>query len=133
MKKVKCALIGHGNIGTGLLGKLQRGAVLESVPVVGIDPDSDGLKRVRGWGVKTSAECVDVLSPYVKLDGVWIAFDATGACVDAGNAPKIDALGVMTIDLTSVAIGPVRASPLMAEDTALTMARDRSGAVRQAA
>ena len=30
-KKIKCALIGPGNIGTDLLAKLQRSAVLEPV------------------------------------------------------------------------------------------------------
>ena len=54
-KKIKCALIGPGNIGTDLLAKLQRSPVLEPVWMVGIDPSSDGLKRAQEMGIKTTA------------------------------------------------------------------------------
>ncbi len=112
MKKVKCALIGPGNIGTDLLAKLQRSAVLEPVWMVGIDPNSDGLKRAREMGIKTTAEGVDGLLPHVLADGVQIAFDATSAYVHAENSRKLNALGVMMIDLTPAAIGPFCVPPV---------------------
>jgi acetaldehyde/propanal dehydrogenase len=112
MKKIKCALIGPGNIGTDLLAKLQRSAVLEPVWMVGIDPESDGLKRAREMGIKTTAEGVDGLLPHVKADGVQIAFDATSAYVHAENSRKLNALGVMMIDLTPAAIGPFCVPPV---------------------
>jgi len=105
-KKIKCALIGPGNIGTDLLMKLQRSPLLEPVWMVGIDPESDGLKRAREMGIKTTAEGVDGLLPFVKEDGIQIAFDATSAYVHAENSRKLNELGVLMIDLTPAAIGP---------------------------
>ncbi|MBI5907628.1 MAG: acetaldehyde dehydrogenase (acetylating), partial [Burkholderiales bacterium] len=61
MKKIRCALIGPGNIGTDLLYKLKRSPVLEPVWMVGIDPTSDGLKRAADMGLKTTAQGVDGL------------------------------------------------------------------------
>jgi len=112
MKKIKCALIGPGNIGTDLLAKLQRSAVLEPVWMVGIDPNSDGLKRARDMGIKTTAEGVDGLIPHMVADGVQIVFDATSAYVHAENSRKVNALGALMIDLTPAAIGPFCVPPV---------------------
>ncbi|MEN9689378.1 MAG: hypothetical protein RI998_1375 [Pseudomonadota bacterium] len=112
MKKVKCALIGPGNIGTDLLAKLQRSPVLEPVWMVGIDPASDGLKKAREMGIKTTADGVDGLVPHVKADGIQIAFDATSAYVHAETSRKLTELGVMVIDLTPAAIGPFCVPPV---------------------
>jgi len=112
MKKVKCALIGPGNIGTDLLAKLQRSPVLEPVWMVGIDPASDGLKKARELGIKTTAEGVDGLLPHVKADGIQIAFDATSAYAHAETSRKLTELGVMVIDLTPAAIGPFCVPPV---------------------
>ena len=92
-KKIKCALIGPGNIGTDLLAKLQRSPVLEPVWMVGIDPNSDGLKRAKEMGIKTTADGVDGLIPHMKADGVQIVFDATSAYVHAENSRKVNAAG----------------------------------------
>jgi acetaldehyde/propanal dehydrogenase len=112
MKKIKCALIGPGNIGTDLLAKLQRSPVLEPVWMVGIDPSSDGLKRAREMGIKITADGVDGLLPHVLADGVQIAFDATSAYVHAENSRKLNELGVLMIDLTPAAIGPFCVPPV---------------------
>ncbi len=111
-KKVRCALIGPGNIGTDLLAKLQRSPVLEPVWMVGIDPNSDGLKRAREMGIKTTAEGVDGLVPHIRADGVQIVFDATSAYVHAENSRKVNACGAMMIDLTPAAIGPYCVPPV---------------------
>ena len=111
-KKIKCALIGPGNIGTDLLAKLQRSPVLEPVWMVGIDPESDGLKRAREMGIKTTHEGVDGLVPHMQQDGVQIVFDATSAYVHAENSRKVNAEGALMIDLTPAAIGPYCVPPV---------------------
>lgn len=112
MNKIKCALIGPGNIGTDLLYKLKRSPVLEPVWMVGIDPTSEGLARARELGLKTTSDGVPGLLPHVERDGIQIAFDATSAYVHAENSRKLNALGVMMIDLTPAAIGPFCVPPV---------------------
>ncbi|KWA39209.1 acetaldehyde dehydrogenase (acetylating) [Burkholderia territorii] len=112
MKKIKCALIGPGNIGTDLLVKLRRSTLLEPVWMVGIDAASDGLARAREFGLKTTDQGVDGLLPHVAADDIRIAFDATSAYVHRDNADKLTALGVKMIDLTPAAIGPYCVPPV---------------------
>ncbi|MCV2219946.1 acetaldehyde dehydrogenase (acetylating) [Thauera sp. Sel9] len=112
MNKIKCALIGPGNIGTDLLYKLKRSPVLEPVWMVGIDASSEGLARARELGLKTTSDGVDGLLPHVLADGVQIAFDATSAYVHAENSRKLNELGVLMIDLTPAAIGPFCVPPV---------------------
>ncbi len=116
MKKIKCAVIGPGNIGTDLLAKLKRSPVLEPVWMVGIDAASDGLKKAREMGLKTTAGGVDGLVPHITTDGVQIVFDATSAYVHAENARKVNACGAMVIDLTPAAIGPYCVPPVNLKD-----------------
>lgn len=112
MKKIRCALIGSGNIGTDLIYKIQRSPWLEPVWMVGIDPASEGLERARAMGLKTTALGVDGLLPHVLEDNIQIAFDATSAYVHAENSRKLNELGVMMIDLTPAAIGPLCVPPV---------------------
>jgi acetaldehyde/propanal dehydrogenase len=111
MTKIKCAIIGPGNIGTDLLYKLLRSDVLEPVWMVGVDPTSEGLARAKDLGLKTTDQGVDGLVPHVEADGIQIAFDATSAYVHADNSRKLNALGVLMIDLTPAAIGPYCVPP----------------------
>ncbi|RUT42539.1 acetaldehyde dehydrogenase (acetylating) [Pseudomonas sp. PAMC 29040] len=110
--KIKCALIGPGNIGTDLLYKLLRSEVLEPVWMVGIDATSEGLTRARELGLKTTSDGVDGLLPHVLADNIQIAFDATSAYVHAENSRKLNELGVLMIDLTPAAIGPYCVPPV---------------------
>lgn len=116
MRRIKCAIIGPGNIGTDLLYKLRRSTILEPVWMVGVDPASEGLARAREFGLKVTADGVDGLLPHVLTDGVQIAFDATSAYVHADNNRKLNQLGVLMVDLTPAAIGPYCVPPANLKD-----------------
>jgi acetaldehyde/propanal dehydrogenase len=105
-KKIKCAIIGPGNIGTDLLIKAMRSEVLEPVWMVGVIADSPGLARARELGLKTTAEGVEGMLPTMEEDGVKIVFDATSAYVHAENSRMVNEKGALMVDLTPAAIGP---------------------------
>ena len=112
MKKIKCAIVGSGNIGTDLMYKLRRSTLLEPLWMVGIEPGSEGLARAKSLGLKTTDKGVDGLVPHVKGDGIQIAFDATSAYAHQENSDKLTRLGVKMIDLTPAAIGPYCVPPV---------------------
>src|SRR2546421_7759468 len=90
--KVPVMILGSGNIGTDLIAKLLRSEVLELTAVVGIDPDSDGLRRAREAGLDTSSEGVDWIVQHP--DRAAFVFDATSAYAHRASAPKLLAAGV---------------------------------------
>ena len=105
MAKIKCAIVGSGNIGTDLLFKLRHDPYLETALVVGIDPASEGLAIAKRHGIATTAEGTD---GFVKLhEGIDIVFEATSASVHKANAPVYQRLGKIAIDLTPAAVGPI--------------------------
>jgi len=122
--RVKAAIVGSGNIGTDLMYKAARSALVEPAWMVGIDPTSDGLARAQSLGLRTTAGGVDGLVEYLERDGVRIAFDATSAHAHADNARKLEARGVMVIDLTPAAIGPYCVPPVNLKTHVGTRARN---------
>ena len=102
------AILGSGNIGTDLMIKIQeRSETLELLAMVGIDPESDGLKRARERGVATTHEGIDGLVANAELFArVDIVLDATSAGAHARHAAILEEYGKRVVDLTPAAIGP---------------------------
>ncbi len=117
-KKLRAVIIGPGNIGTDLLMKMKRSDWIEPVWMVGIDPESEGLKRAREMGIKTTAEGVEGMLDAVEADDIRVAFDATSAYVHAENSRMLNEKGVLMVDLTPAAIGPYCVPPVNLADHA---------------
>lgn len=99
-----CAVLGSGNIGSDLMVKLGRSRVLELTAVVGVDPDSDGLRKAAEHGVETSTEGADWITAHP--DRAEIVFDATSAAAHREHAGALAATGVRCVDLTPAKLGP---------------------------
>ncbi len=105
MSKIKCAIIGSGNISTDLLYKLKRSAVLDPAWMVGIDPESEGLQRAAEMGLRTTSAGVAALVPHLREDDIRIVFDATSAKAHPENWQMVQGHDVRMVDLTPAAIG----------------------------
>ncbi len=105
MAKLKAAIIGSGNIGTDLMVKLGRSEHLELTAVIGIDPQSDGLRRAKEAGYAGVDTGIDgfLADPTLEAD---IIFDATSAKAHIYNDKVCQERGIKMIDLTPAAIGP---------------------------
>ena len=104
MDRIKCAIIGSGNIGTDLMLKLADHPRLELTLVVGIDPKSEGLALAQQMGYETTHEGTE---GFVKRhEMAKIVFEATSAKAHMHNAPILKKLGKIAIDLTPAAVGP---------------------------
>lgn len=105
MDKLRVAILGSGNIGADLMKKVMRSSHLELTAVIGIDPDSDGLRMAREAGFKTIATGLDgfLESP----SQTEVVFDATSAYAHQKHAEKLQNHGIRAIDVTPAALGPL--------------------------
>ncbi len=115
--RVKVAIIGSGNIGTDLMMKVMRlSDVLEMGAFVGIDPESDGLKRAAAMGVPITATGIDGLIAMPAFGDIDIVFDATSAGAHARHSEVLLASAKRVIDLTPAAIGPYVVPPVNGDE-----------------
>ena len=105
MDKVKCAIVGSGNIGTDLMFKLRNNPLLELTLMVGVDPNSEGLAIARRHGYETTHEGIDGF--IARQEMADIVFEATSAKVHTAHAPVYERLGKVAIDLTPAMVGPL--------------------------
>ncbi|WP_082743953.1 acetaldehyde dehydrogenase (acetylating) [Alicyclobacillus mali (ex Roth et al. 2021)] len=84
--------------------KLLRSPWLEARWMIGIDPESDGLRRAAKLGLEASAEGLKaVLDRGARPD---VVFDATSAKAHVRHARLLREAGIQAIDLTPAARGP---------------------------
>lgn len=113
MQKIKCAILGSGNIGTDLMIKIMRhSSVLEMGAMVGIVAGSDGLARAERLGVATTHEGIDGLVKLPVYQDIRIVFDATSAGAHKRHNEILQRDGKQVIDLTPAAIGPFTIPPV---------------------
>lgn len=110
MSKIKAAILGSGNIGTDLMMKLERSDVLQLTTMIGIDPESDGLRRAKEHGYEVIDTGIKGFLERPELAD--IVFDATSAKAHIRHAKLLKEAGKMVLDLTPAAVGALIVPPV---------------------
>ncbi|WP_031409977.1 acetaldehyde dehydrogenase (acetylating) [Geobacillus vulcani] len=114
MEKINVAILGSGNIGTDLMLKLERSDVLRLTTVIGIDPQSEGLRLAREKGYRVIDSGIQTFLEHPE----WadFVFDATSAKAHIRHAKLLKRIGRVVFDLTPAAVGPFVVPPVNITD-----------------
>ncbi|MEW9670947.1 acetaldehyde dehydrogenase (acetylating) [Ammoniphilus sp. 3BR4] len=110
MSKLKVAILGSGNIGTDLMMKLERSNTLQLTTVIGIDPESDGLRRAKEHGYEVIDTGIEGFLERPELAD--LVFDATSAKAHIRHAKLLKEAGKLVLDLTPAAVGALVVPPV---------------------
>ena len=106
MRKIRCAIIGPGNIGMNLLYKIRRSRVLECTLFIGRNKNSKNLieaQRIGAGSIVTASNSIQALMD--NPDMYDIVFDATTAESHKTAAAVLKKLKKFAIDLTPSKVG----------------------------
>ena len=101
-ERIPCAIIGPGNIGLDLMYKIQKRAKHLKLALMVGTTESQHLPVAAAAGVPVTDQGIDEL---VRHSEIKIVFDATLASAHKAHAPKLEAAGMVAIDLTPAAVG----------------------------
>jgi acetaldehyde dehydrogenase (acetylating) len=102
-RKLRCAILGTGNIGTDLLIKVMRSNFLECTLFAGRNFRSEGMQRATSLGVNISDKGIRAIVE--KANVIDLVFDATSAAAHIEHWPVIEGLGKIAIDMTPAKLG----------------------------
>lgn len=85
---------------------------LEVSVLVGIDPESDGLKRAQRMGIAVNSDGVKGLVGMPEFADVKLVFDATSAAAHKKHHDIVTGAEKRMVDLTPAAIGPHTIPPV---------------------
>jgi len=101
--KLKCAILGTGNIGTDLLVKVFRSDLLECTLFAGRNLRSEGMQKAISLGTKISDKGINAIVEH--SDDIHLVFDATSAAAHIKHWPVLSRLGKFVIDMTPAKLG----------------------------